>query len=150
MGMVIQCHETDGFHLPEIFGEDTGEPYWGFVSQNDLLLVSKEKVGINFSWFFLLLLKIVIDWLHIFVQFGDDTKLPTTYAFALVEQRLPDKIRLRMQLNGETKRVDTNEVTTSKSLLKVRSLIVEQKKTWYIMKVLFFFFVSCKLVSVPF
>lgn len=41
MGMVIQCHETDGFHLPEVFGED-----WGSVSQNDLLLLSKKKVSI--------------------------------------------------------------------------------------------------------
>lgn len=105
MGMVIQCHETDGFHLPEVFGED-----WGSVSQNDLLLLTKKK-------------------------FGDDKELPTTYAFALVENRLPDKIRLRMQLDGEIKRVDTDEFNTSKRLLKMRSLIVEQNKTWSIMKI---------------
>ncbi|XP_024967488.1 probable helicase MAGATAMA 3 isoform X3 [Cynara cardunculus var. scolymus] len=105
MGMVIQCHETDGFHLPEIFGED-----WGSVSQNDLLLLTKKK-------------------------FGDDNELPTTYAFALVEHRLPDKIRLRMQLDGEIKRVDTDESSSSKRLLKMRSLIVEQNKTWSIMKI---------------
>ncbi|KAI3770289.1 hypothetical protein L6452_01416 [Arctium lappa] len=105
MGMVIQCHETDGFHLPEVFGED-----WGSVSQNDLLLLTKKK-------------------------FGDDKELPTTYAFALVEHRLPDKIRLRMQLDEEIKRVDTDELNASKRLLKMRSLIVEQNKTWSIMKI---------------
>ncbi|KAI7747676.1 hypothetical protein M8C21_029014 [Ambrosia artemisiifolia] len=105
MGIVVQCHETDGFHLLELFGED-----WGSVSQNDLLLLSKEK-------------------------FGDDKKRPIAYAFALVEHRLPDKLRLRMHLDGEIKRVHTNEVTTSKTLLKVRSRITEQQKPWHIMKV---------------
>lgn len=44
MGIVVQCHETDGFHLLELFGDD-----WGSVSQNDLLLLSKEKVSIILS-----------------------------------------------------------------------------------------------------
>ncbi|KAD3067329.1 hypothetical protein E3N88_35209 [Mikania micrantha] len=105
MGIVVQCHETDGFHLLELFGEE-----WGSVSQNDLLLLSKEK-------------------------FEDDKKRPTTYAFALVEHRLHDKLRLRLHLDGEIKRVNTNEATTSKTLLKVRSRITEQKISWYIMKI---------------
>ncbi|KAL7592596.1 hypothetical protein Lser_V15G34181 [Lactuca serriola] len=105
MGIVIQCHETGGFHLPEVFGED-----WGSVSQNDLLLLTKKK-------------------------FGDDKELPTTYAFALVEHRLPDKIRLRMQLDGELKRVDKDEFNTSKRLMNMRSLIGEQNKPWSIMKI---------------
>ncbi|KAJ9561302.1 hypothetical protein OSB04_006462 [Centaurea solstitialis] len=105
MGVVIQCHETDGFHLTEVFGED-----WGSVSQNDLLLLSKKK-------------------------FGDDKELTTAYAFALVEHRQPDKIRLRMQLDGEIKRVDREDFTSSKRLMKMRSLIVEQGKTWSMKKV---------------
>ncbi|KAF5781649.1 putative P-loop containing nucleoside triphosphate hydrolase, DNA2/NAM7 helicase, helicase [Helianthus annuus] len=103
MGVVVQCHETDGFHLIELFGED-----WSFVSQNDLLLLSNEKFEVD--------------------------KLSTAYAFALVEHRLPDKLRLRLHLDGEIKRVHTNKVTTSKSLSKVRSRITEQK-SWYIQKI---------------
>ncbi|XP_071697081.1 probable helicase MAGATAMA 3 [Rutidosis leptorrhynchoides] len=101
LGVVAQCHETDGFYLPEVYGED-----WGSVSQNDLLLLSKKKFGEN-----------------------------DTYAFALVEHRLPDKIRLRLQLHVEIKRVDKDEVSSSKRLLKMRSLIVEIKQTWNIMKI---------------
>ncbi|KAK9069562.1 hypothetical protein SSX86_011466 [Deinandra increscens subsp. villosa] len=105
MGLVAQCQETDGFHLVELFGED-----WGSVSQNDLLLLSKEKLG-------------------------DNKKRFNTYAFALVENRLPDKLRLRMHLDGEIKRVYTNEVSTSKNLLQVRSRVTKLKSSWHIMKI---------------
>nr|XP_043622899.1 probable helicase MAGATAMA 3 [Erigeron canadensis] len=108
LGIVIDCTETDGFHLLEVFGED-----WGSLSQNDLLLLSNKK-------------------------FGDGEKIPTAYAFALVEDRRPDRIRLRMQLDREIKRVDIDEVSPSKRnnrLSRMRSLIVELKKSWSIMKI---------------
>lgn len=72
---------------------------------------------------------------NLYLQFGDN-EASTPYAFALVEHRLPDKIRLRMQLDGEIKRVDKDVVSTSKRFLNMRSLIVEQQKTWNIMKVM--------------
>lgn len=84
------------------------------------------------------------------MQFGDDKKRPTAYAFAMVEHRLPDKLRLRMHLDGEIKRVDTNDVTTSKSLLNVRSRIREQNKSWHIMKVILFIFYTLLKYEVSF
>lgn len=50
--MVTKCNESDGFHLPEV---TYGSSYKDFsISQNDLLLLSKEKVikSIYFSFDF--------------------------------------------------------------------------------------------------
>ncbi|XP_076960265.1 putative helicase MAGATAMA 3 [Bidens hawaiensis] len=105
LGIVNKPCETDGFHLLELLVDD-----WGSVSQNDLLLMSEQK-------------------------FQHDNKRPTTYAFALVEHRVADKLRLRMQLDGEIKRVSTNDVTTSKRLLNVRSRITNTDVGWHVMKV---------------
>ncbi|KAK2992800.1 hypothetical protein RJ640_009097 [Escallonia rubra] len=105
-GLTTECKEADGFHLLSLFGEND----WGSLSQNDLLLLSKKK-------------------------FGGDTELPTTYAFALVEHRQPDKIRLRMHLSEEVKRNNTAEVKSSPRLLSMRPLVSEIQKYWCIMKI---------------
>ncbi|KAM7499180.1 hypothetical protein LguiA_023594 [Lonicera macranthoides] len=104
-GMIIECNEADGFHLPVVYGED-----WQSISQNDLLLLSKKK-------------------------FEGGIVVPTTYAFALVEHRQTDKIRLRMQLSGEIKGVNTDEAVACARLSTMRSLVGELQKTWSIMKI---------------
>ncbi|KAK3012179.1 hypothetical protein RJ639_010874 [Escallonia herrerae] len=105
-GLTTECKEAGGFHLLSLFGEND----WGSLSQNDLLLLSKKK-------------------------FGGDTELPATYAFALVEHRQPDKIRLRMHLSEEVKRNNTAEVKSSPRLLSMRPLVSEIQKYWWIMKI---------------
>lgn len=104
-GIIIECNEADGFHLPMVFAED-----WESYSQNDLLLLSKKK-------------------------FGEGKELPTTYAFALVEHRQLGKIRLRMQLNGEVRGSNTGEVESCPRLLSMRPLVKEVQKMWSIMKI---------------
>ncbi|KAJ8572563.1 hypothetical protein K7X08_009074 [Anisodus acutangulus] len=77
--VTVGCSEVDGFHFPMISCSDVES-----ISQNDLLLLSNK-------------------------EFGDGKRLPTAYAFALVEDRRPDKIRLRMHLSGEFKQLNTEE-----------------------------------------
>lgn len=69
-------------------------------------------------------------------QIGDGRKLPTNYAFALVEHRQHDKIRLRMHLTGGVKRVNTDEVEPSQRLSNMCPLVREKNRGWSIMKVL--------------
>lgn len=39
-GIIVECNEADGFHLPVVFGEN-----WDSIQQNDLLLLSRKKVS---------------------------------------------------------------------------------------------------------
>lgn len=81
------------------------------ASQNDLLLVSNKK-------------------------FGDGKELPIAYGFALVEHRQDGKIRLRMNLSGEVKGFNTDEVQSCSRLLNMRPLITEIRGRFvYIMKI---------------
>lgn len=73
------------------------------------------------------------------LQFEGGIEVPTTYAFALVEHRQTDKIRLRMQLSGEIKGVNTDEAVACARLSTMRSLVGELQKTWSIMKVFFLY-----------
>ncbi|KAL7199938.1 hypothetical protein ACSBR2_022113 [Camellia fascicularis] len=102
-----KCNETDGFHLPTIILEDVGS-----VSQNDLLLLSEK-------------------------QFGEGKELPTKYAFALVEHRNDNKLQvtLRMQLSGEVKRTNADEVEQCPRLLNMLSLVSEVNKPLRILKI---------------
>ncbi|XAR69588.1 hypothetical protein NMG60_11001239 [Bertholletia excelsa] len=101
-----KCSESDGFHLPTVILEDVES-----VSQNDLLLLSEK-------------------------QFGEG-KLPTKYAFAIVEHRHDNKLQVtvRMQLNGEVKHINADEVEPCSRLLNVRSLVSELNKPLYILKI---------------
>ncbi|KAL0384527.1 UNVERIFIED_CONTAM: putative helicase MAGATAMA 3 [Sesamum radiatum] len=103
--IVAECSEVNGFHLPMVICSDAES-----ISQNDLLLLSTKK-------------------------FGEGKQLPTTYAFALVEHRQQDKIRLRLYLGGEVKRYNTDAVETCPRLLNMLPIVTEVQKYFYVMKI---------------
>ncbi|KAJ8768098.1 hypothetical protein K2173_021038 [Erythroxylum novogranatense] len=99
MRLVVECNQAEGFFLPSVtYGDDEGEK----ISQNDLLLLSKDPIK-------------------------EGGKLPKTYAFALVEHRQHNLLRLRMYLEGEIKHLDENVVDSSR-LLNMRSHITSPLK----------------------
>jgi senataxin len=133
--LVVECNEVDGFHLPAVtYAADNADES---ISQNDLLLLSKEKVKIKNLIFSLCCL--VFSLLE--VQFQEGTRLPTTYAFALVESCQNDRFRLRMYLAGEVQHYNTDVVKSSQRLLNMRSRITsptsEVEKLFYSLKVNF-------------
>lgn len=84
------------------------------------------------------------------MQFDEGKKLPTTFAFALVEHRQMREtggsgqnsdcrclvvLRLRMHLTGQLMPMQTDKVESSPRLLNMRSLITEGGKSLYILKV---------------
>ncbi|KAJ0010945.1 hypothetical protein Pint_32913 [Pistacia integerrima] len=92
--LVMECGEADEFHLPAVtYNAEEEEP----ISPNDLLLLSKE-------------------------QFKEGSKLPTTYAFALVEHTQPNLLRLRMYLAGEVTHMNKDAVK-SERLVNMCSLV---------------------------
>ncbi|MED6113986.1 hypothetical protein PIB30_075895, partial [Stylosanthes scabra] len=110
LGVVNSYTEGDGFHFIEFPCEiNEGE----FISQNDLLLLSKDK-------------------------FVDGKKLPTVYAFALVEnvRKFSESrlLRARLYLAGEFSHYDTDCVKSSPRLLNMRSHICESERLFYFMK----------------
>ncbi|OMO79958.1 putative helicase MAGATAMA 3 [Corchorus capsularis] len=110
--LVIECNEADGFHLAALtFDADEEES----ISQNDLLLLSKE-------------------------EFKDGSKkLPTTYAFALVEHRQKTLLRLRMYLVGEFTQVNPDVEKNSERLIRMQALVTssanEVEKRLYSIKI---------------
>ncbi|CAN4110627.1 unnamed protein product [Withania somnifera] len=103
--VTVGCSEVDGFHFPMISCSDAES-----ISQNDLLLLSNK-------------------------EFEDGKILPTAYAFALVEDRRPDKIRLRMNLSGEVKQLNTQETVACSRLLSMRPLVTENAKLLHVLKI---------------
>ncbi|XP_027774105.1 probable helicase MAGATAMA 3 isoform X1 [Solanum pennellii] len=103
--VTVGCSEIDGFHFPMISCSDAES-----IQQNDLLLLSNK-------------------------EFGDGKRLPTAYAFALVEDRRPDKIRLRMHLSGEVKQLNTQEIEACSRLLSMRPLVTENAKLLHVLKI---------------
>ncbi|KAI8556499.1 hypothetical protein RHMOL_Rhmol05G0257700 [Rhododendron molle] len=98
----IKCSEADGFHLLTVILEDVES-----VKLNDLLLLSEK-------------------------QFGDGTtKLPTKYAFGLVENRhdILGQVTLRLQLRGEVKQLNADDIEPCPRLLNMRSLVSEESKS---------------------
>lgn len=84
------------------------------------------------------------------MQFEEGKKLPTTFAFALVEYRQIREtggsgqnsdcrclvvLRLRLQLTGQLMPMQTDKVESSPRLLNMRSLISEGGKSIYILRV---------------
>ncbi|KAL7120163.1 hypothetical protein ACP275_02G106600 [Erythranthe tilingii] len=108
-GMVQECNEVDGFHLPTVITDLES------VSQNDLLLLSNTK----------------------FDDDGEDKGLPTTYAFALVEQRQRDRITLRLYLSGEVKGFNTDDVKTCPRLLRMLPIVSQKEgsKPFHVRKI---------------
>ncbi|KAI5661475.1 hypothetical protein M9H77_20798 [Catharanthus roseus] len=104
-GMTAECSEVNGFYLPMVICVNAES-----ISQNDLLLLSNKK-------------------------FGEGRELPTAYAFGLVEHRQHDKIRLRMNLSGEVKGFNTDEVQSCPRLLNMHPLITEVQRYFFIMKI---------------
>lgn len=60
-------------------------------------------------------------------QFKEGSKLPTTYAFALVEHTQPNLLRLRMYLAGEVIHMNEDAVK-SERLVNMCSLITSSVK----------------------
>ena len=90
------------------------------------------------------------DFLSIFVtaQFLDDKRLPTVYAFALVEHvrkffetRL---LRVRLYLAGEFSNFNTDNVQSCPRLFNMRSHICETERQLYFMKVTCSILYSCQ------
>lgn len=75
------------------------------------------------------------------MQLGESEDLSTTYAFGLVEYKQSvsngGKIGLRMQLGGEVKGTNAEELKSCPRLLRMRPLVKESQKTWVIKKVIF-------------
>lgn len=107
--VVVECNEIDGFHIVVVNSAENDES----TSQNDLLLLSK-------------------------VKFQEGAKLPTTYAFALVESVQNNRIVLRTYLAGEFTHGKTGVTESSSRLSNVRSLITsmnEADRLFYSLKV---------------
>ncbi|XP_027919451.1 probable helicase MAGATAMA 3 isoform X2 [Vigna unguiculata] len=110
LGVVKSWSEADDFHFIEFPCEiNEGES----ISQNDLLLLSKDK-------------------------FVDDKRLPTAYAFALVEhvRKFFDTrlVRVRLYLAGEFLKYNTDDVKSCSRLFNMRSHVCETERQLYFMK----------------
>ncbi|KAB5516168.1 hypothetical protein DKX38_026816 [Salix brachista] len=96
MRLVVECNESEGFLLSSVtYGDDEGEK----IVQNDLLLLSEDQ----------------------FKERGGN--FPQVYAFALVEQRQHNLLRLRMFLAGEVMNLNTDVIESRTRLLKMHGLI---------------------------
>ncbi|EPS69779.1 hypothetical protein M569_04983, partial [Genlisea aurea] len=102
--IVAECNEINGFHLPAIICLNADS-----VSQSDLLLVSTAK-------------------------FGEGKHLPTAYAFALVDHRQNDKIKLRLYLSGEIKSYNVDDVRPCQRLHSMLPIVSEVQKCVYVLK----------------
>ncbi|GLT41949.1 hypothetical protein SLA2020_159750 [Shorea laevis] len=94
--LVMKCSEEDGFHCPFITYEAGEEES---VSQNDLLLLSKEEIK------------------------EGSKKLPATYAFALVEHREKSLLKLRMYLGGEFVQIYPDVENYSERLASMQAIV---------------------------
>ncbi|KAJ8442391.1 hypothetical protein Cgig2_018647 [Carnegiea gigantea] len=109
--VVKECSDSDGFYFPVvIYDADEGES----VSQNDLLLLSREKIDLAVK------------------------KLPSAYAFALVEHRQGASLRLRMFLDGEVKGTNIHERQPTPRLDNIRLRLCDSNILWYGSKVISF------------
>lgn len=91
--------------------------------------------------------KITLLWTCCYIsQIQDGARLPTTYAFALVESCQHTRIVLRLYLAGEFTNGKTDIVEPSPRLSSIRSLITsvkEAERLFYSLKVI----IACKLNS---
>ncbi|KAJ9184340.1 hypothetical protein P3X46_004072 [Hevea brasiliensis] len=100
MRLVVEWNEAEGFLLPAVtYGDDEGEK----ISQNDLLLLSREQIK-------------------------DVQKLPETHAFALVEHRQHNLLRLRMFLDGEVTCLNIDNLESRPRLLRMRRFMTSPLK----------------------
>ncbi|XP_043720689.1 probable helicase MAGATAMA 3 [Telopea speciosissima] len=109
-GVITKCSEADGFHKP-VLAYVTNEDQT--LSDNDLILLSKEKV---------------------MVQGG--VTLPTTYAFALVENRVrKDEFSLRLFLAGEVEMSNIDEIKHSVRLSSMHTVVNQPEKGVWVIKI---------------
>ncbi|CAH8382155.1 unnamed protein product [Eruca vesicaria subsp. sativa] len=99
MRLVMECSEADGFHILLVTYEHEEDEY---LAPNDLLLLSKEEVK--------------------------GSSFPSSYAFAVVENRQSNHLRLRMYLAEEVVQITKNTKYSRtkpflQSLSDMRSLI---------------------------
>ncbi|KAG8647199.1 probable helicase MAGATAMA 3 isoform X2 [Manihot esculenta] len=100
MRLVVEYNEAEGFLLPAVtYADDEGEK----ISQNDLLLLSREQIK-------------------------DVQKLPETHAFALVEHRQQNLLRLRMFLDGEVLYLNADNLEPRRRLLNMRRFMTSPLK----------------------
>ena len=85
------------------------------------------------------------------MQFLNGKKLPTVYAFALVEHvrwfSLARLLRVRLNLAGEISNFGTNDVKPCPRLLNMRSHISEPERQLYFLKVIYFYLFPVLLVK---
>ncbi|CAO2840402.1 unnamed protein product [Amaranthus hypochondriacus] len=106
MCVLKECSHLDGFYLPTVvYALNEKE----FIFQNDLLLLSKDKFGVD--------------------------KIPNTYAFALVEHRQQESLRLRMFLQGEVQGINIDKIVSSMRLNKMQTCLSEEKSFLFISKI---------------
>ncbi|GAV91435.1 AAA_11 domain-containing protein/AAA_12 domain-containing protein [Cephalotus follicularis] len=101
MRLIMEWSKDDEFYIPLVTYEHKEENESN-ISQNDLLLLSKE-------------------------EFKEGAHMPTTYAFALVEQRQKNALRLKMYLVGEIIDTKTNAIESCKRLDNMQKLITSSK-----------------------
>ncbi|KAM0893397.1 hypothetical protein ACQ4PT_025141 [Festuca glaucescens] len=105
-GVVDSCTESEGFHKVAMVVQDG---FREIVSENDLLLLSKEKF--------------------------EEGVTPTAYAFAVVEQRGgKDNISLRSFLAGEIKNLNVTKPVKSSRLQRVASTFSTPKSLLWVLK----------------
>lgn len=153
-GVVKSYTESDDFHFLEIPCElEEGES----ISQNDLLLISNEKVLMVFGlcmffyhafctlvfWIVWLFHQLKLTFFSSFYwtmintwKYVDDHN---THAFALVEnvRRFPEArlLRVRLYLAGEFPRYNTNSKKASSRLKQMQSYICETERQLHFLKV---------------
>ncbi|KAM0873308.1 hypothetical protein ACQ4PT_038117 [Festuca glaucescens] len=105
-GVVDSCTESEGFHKVAMVVQDG---FREIVSENDLLLLSKEKF--------------------------EEGVTPIAYAFAVVEQRGgKDNISLRTFLAGEIKNLNVTKPVKSSRLQRVASTFSTPKSLLWVLK----------------
>ncbi|KAM5570096.1 putative helicase MAGATAMA 3 [Rosa sericea] len=100
---VTECKEEDGFYMATVFVDlDDGQDEQRKVKPNDLFLLSKPL------------------WSKQTVPEENSYK---KYAFALVESRTKESIKLRMYLAGQVRDLNTDAIQYCPRLAQVRSLV---------------------------
>ncbi|KAM7250769.1 hypothetical protein ACFE04_022652 [Oxalis oulophora] len=135
MWLVMKWSESDEFYFPEVAPKDEGQHKLkgSKIVQNDLLLLSEDKEA-----------KTKLD-AFFEKEMPKGKELDTyikqlkPYAFALVEQRVRDGLRLKMYLDGEIVDVNKSVLKSCERLENIQKLItasrVQTKKILYSWKI---------------
>ena len=136
--LVMECSEADGFHILQVTDErerleDDKVTKYKSLGPNDLLLLSKEEVSLYLfdNSFILSYLNVgfsvrALTFFFFFQVKG--SSFPSSYGFAVVENRQSNLLRLRMYLAEEVVQITKNTRYSRtnpfiQSLSNMRSLI---------------------------